>query len=56
MSRGPREELGQSEAMQRYNAADASLDPETVAAIVAWLNSSRVGDGQAISSTYMTTR
>ncbi len=33
----PREELAQGEAMQRYNAADASLDPETVAAIVAWL-------------------
>lgn len=33
----PREELSQGEAMQRYNAADAALDPETVAAIVAWL-------------------
>jgi uncharacterized protein len=33
----PREELAQGEAMQRYNAADAALDPETVAAIVAWL-------------------
>jgi pimeloyl-ACP methyl ester carboxylesterase len=33
----PREELAQSEAMQRYNADDASLDAETVAAIVAWL-------------------
>jgi pimeloyl-ACP methyl ester carboxylesterase len=33
----PREELMQAEAMSRYNAPDASLDPETVAAIVAWL-------------------
>jgi hypothetical protein len=33
----PREELVQGEAMQRYNAPDASLDPETVAAVVAWL-------------------
>ena len=33
----PREELAQGEAMARYNAPDASLDPETVAAIVAWL-------------------
>jgi pimeloyl-ACP methyl ester carboxylesterase len=33
----PREELAQGEAIQKYNAADASLDPETVAAIVAWL-------------------
>jgi pimeloyl-ACP methyl ester carboxylesterase len=33
----PRDELAQGEAMQRYNAADAALDPETVAAIVAWL-------------------
>jgi uncharacterized protein len=33
----PREELAQGEAMQRYNAPDASLDPETVAAISAWL-------------------
>ena len=33
----PRAELAQGEAMQRYNAADAELDPEAVAAIVAWL-------------------
>ncbi len=33
----PREELLQAEAMSRYNAPDTSLDPETVAAIVAWL-------------------
>ena len=33
----PREELAQGEAIQKYNAADASLDPETVTAIVAWL-------------------
>ena len=33
----PREDLMQAEAMSRYNAPDASLDPETVAAIVAWL-------------------
>jgi uncharacterized protein len=33
----PRDELVQSAAMPRYNAPDASLDPETVAAIVAWL-------------------
>jgi hypothetical protein len=32
-----REELQQAEVMSRYNADDASLDPETVAAIVAWL-------------------
>jgi pimeloyl-ACP methyl ester carboxylesterase len=33
----PREELAQGEAMQRYNADDASMDAETVAAIVSWL-------------------
>jgi hypothetical protein len=33
----PRVELAQGEAMNGYNAADASLDPETVAAIIAWL-------------------
>jgi alpha-beta hydrolase superfamily lysophospholipase len=33
----PREELVQGEAIARYNAPDASLDPDTVAAIVAWL-------------------
>jgi pimeloyl-ACP methyl ester carboxylesterase len=33
----PREELAQAEAMARYNASDASLDSETVEAIVAWL-------------------
>jgi uncharacterized protein len=33
----PRDELAQGEAMQRYNAADAALDPESVTAIVAWL-------------------
>jgi alpha-beta hydrolase superfamily lysophospholipase len=33
----PRDELVQAEAMQRYNAADATLDPEAVADIVAWL-------------------
>ena len=32
-----RQELVQAEAMSRYNAPDASLDPETVAAVVAWL-------------------
>jgi hypothetical protein len=32
-----REELVQGEAMQGYNAPDAALDPETVAAISAWL-------------------
>jgi uncharacterized protein len=37
----PREELGQGEAMNRYNAPEASLDPETVAAIAAWLDSRR---------------
>jgi uncharacterized protein len=34
----PREELAQSEATNTYNADDASLDPETVAAIIAWLS------------------
>ncbi len=33
----PREGLAQGEAMLRYNAADAALDPEAVAAILAWL-------------------
>jgi uncharacterized protein len=33
----PREDLAQGDAMQRYNAAEASLDPDSVAAIVAWL-------------------
>jgi hypothetical protein len=33
----PRAELVQAEAMSRYNAPDAALDPETVAAVVAWL-------------------
>ena len=33
----PRDELEQAEAMNRYNASDASLDPEAVADIVAWL-------------------
>ncbi|HVC75262.1 MAG TPA: hypothetical protein VND96_01965 [Candidatus Micrarchaeaceae archaeon] len=33
----PRAELTQAEVMARYNAPDASLDSETVAAIVAWL-------------------
>jgi len=33
----PREELVQGDAMARYNASEVSLDPETVAAIVAWL-------------------
>jgi pimeloyl-ACP methyl ester carboxylesterase len=33
----PRVELAQGDAMNSYNAADASLDPETVAAIIAWL-------------------
>ncbi|MFZ2033561.1 MAG: alpha/beta fold hydrolase [Candidatus Dormiibacterota bacterium] len=33
----PRAELAQGDAMSSYNAADASLDPETVAAIVEWL-------------------
>jgi hypothetical protein len=32
-----REELQQAEVMSRYNAADAALDRETIAAIVAWL-------------------
>jgi uncharacterized protein len=33
----PREELAQAEVVSKYNAPDASLDPETVAAIVDWL-------------------
>lgn len=33
----PREELAQAEVMARYNAPDATLDPEAVAAIVDWL-------------------
>ena len=33
----PRSELAQGEVMPRYNAADAVLDPETEATIVAWL-------------------
>jgi uncharacterized protein len=33
----PREELGQADVMSTYNAPDAVLDPETVAAIVGWL-------------------
>jgi len=33
----PRAELGQAEAMPRYNAPDAYLDPEVTAAIAAWL-------------------
>ncbi len=33
----PREGLVQAEAMPRYNAPDAYLDPETLAAIVGWL-------------------
>ncbi|MFZ0128319.1 MAG: alpha/beta fold hydrolase [Candidatus Dormiibacterota bacterium] len=33
----PREQLVQEQAMQMYNAADTSLDPDTVTAIVAWL-------------------
>jgi hypothetical protein len=33
----PREELAQGDAIQRYNAADASLDAETVAATLVWL-------------------
>lgn len=33
----PRSELVQGEVMSRYNAADAVLDPETEAAIEAWL-------------------
>jgi hypothetical protein len=33
----PRDELVQADAMQRYNAADASLDREAVADIEAWL-------------------
>jgi uncharacterized protein len=33
----PREDLGQADVMSTYNAPDASLDPETVAAILDWL-------------------
>jgi pimeloyl-ACP methyl ester carboxylesterase len=33
----PRDELTQPEVMAMYNTADTALDPETVAAIVAWL-------------------
>jgi len=33
----PREALAQAEVMLKYNAADTSLDAETVAAVVAWL-------------------
>ncbi|MFJ4650250.1 alpha/beta hydrolase family protein [Nocardia sp. NPDC088792] len=33
----PRAELTQAEVVARYNAADVELDPETVAAIVSWL-------------------
>jgi pimeloyl-ACP methyl ester carboxylesterase len=33
----PREELAQAEVVSKYNAPDASLDPETVAAVVGWL-------------------
>jgi uncharacterized protein len=33
----PREELAQAEVVLKYNADDASLDAETVAAIVGWL-------------------
>lgn len=40
----PREELAQGEAMQRYNAADAELDLETVRAIVAWLTGAQGED------------
>ncbi|MGH7608967.1 MAG: alpha/beta hydrolase [Candidatus Dormibacteria bacterium] len=34
----PRGELTQAEVMPRYNAPDAFLDPDTVAAVVSWLN------------------
>jgi hypothetical protein len=34
-----RSELAQPEALPRYNAPDARLDPEAMAAIVAWLTS-----------------
>lgn len=37
----PREELMQAEAMSRYNAPNASLDPITIAAIVAWLTAQK---------------
>jgi uncharacterized protein len=33
----PRAELAQPEAMPRYNAPDAKLDPEALSSIVAWL-------------------
>ncbi|MFI6044444.1 hypothetical protein ACIA8C_22645 [Nocardia sp. NPDC051321] len=33
----PRSELVQAQVMVGYNADDARLDPEVVAAIVAWL-------------------
>ena len=33
----PRENLAQAEVMLKYNADDASLEAETVAAIVGWL-------------------
>jgi pimeloyl-ACP methyl ester carboxylesterase len=38
----PREDLAQADAMTGYNAPDAVLDAETVAAIEAWL--ARIGD------------
>ncbi len=34
----PRQRLAQAEAMPRYNAPDAYLDPEVTAAIAAWLS------------------
>jgi len=34
----PRADLLQAEVMVRYNAADAELDPEVVAAILAWIS------------------
>ena len=33
----PRSELAQPEALPRYNAADARLDADAMASIVAWL-------------------
>jgi fermentation-respiration switch protein FrsA (DUF1100 family) len=33
----PRHQLAQAEAMPRYNAPEAYLDPEVAAAIIAWL-------------------
>jgi uncharacterized protein len=41
----PREELTQPEVMARYNEDDTALDPEAVAAIVAWLAARAMATG-----------